>query len=435
MKKSLVIYYVVLLGVLSTWNYPELPPIVLRLAFLVLVVGPVMFSNNKFFPCVLSAFVMISANRHVPSYMPFLPMYLAITTLLAFAAKRFKRGLKVPGLLLALVLITFLVDIGRSMSVESVSITALMIALFFTFIDTDVQGCSQGISLSFVIVSAFLCIETFVFRNEFTYTMSVGNADFERVGWSDPNYFSGIIGMGAIAALNLLLSPERENKRIRYLLLGVIILVISVSLMIASRGAIVAVFLSGAVLLILSSKRSRTSMGLLLFLVAFIAVLYQTGAFDFLMSRFTNDEGELGGRRIIWMSKLTDFSAQASPLDWLIGLGHKGGLAMSSYVGNRDYVGFHNDYIAMLVSYGLIGLLLIVALYLYPMLKYKDPRVTAGCFYMMLISMSLEPLYSGALDIFYFYFYVCVLGESARKRGMTKELKNYITNKQPFSHV
>ena len=148
MKKSLVIYYVVLLGVLSTWNSPELPPMMLRLAFLVLVVGPVMFRNNKFFPCVLSAFVMISANRHVPSYMPFLPMYLAITTLLAFAAKRFKRGLKVPRLLLALVLLTFLVDIGRSMSVESVSITALMIALFFTFIDADVQGCSQGISLS-----------------------------------------------------------------------------------------------------------------------------------------------------------------------------------------------------------------------------------------------------------------------------------------------
>jgi O-antigen ligase len=246
--------------------------------------------------------------------------------------------------------------------------------------------------------------------------MSVGNLDYDRVGWNDPNYFSSIIGMGAIAALNLLLSVERERKWIRILLIGVIMLVIVVSLMVASRGGTVAIFVSGAVLLILSLRSSRTSKGLMLLLVAFIAVLYQTGAFDFLIYRFVNDEGEIGGRRIIWLSKLKDFSLQATPLDWLIGKGYKAGLAMSSYVGKRDYIGFHNDFIAMLVSYGLIGLLTMVAMYVYPILKYKDPRVIAGCLYIILISMSLEPLYSGALDIFYFYFYLCVLGESTKKR-------------------
>lgn len=434
MKKSLIIYYALLLGLLSTWNSPELPPMSLRLIFLVLSVAPAILSKSVFFPCILSTFVIISANRFVPSYMPFLPEYLVITTIFVMMFRRFKRGNITPIPLIVLLLFSCFINLFRSMSIESLSITALNVVLFYTFVDADVQSISRQISISLVIVSLFLCVETLIFKDESVYTFTVGYMEYERVGWNDPNYFSSIIGMGALASLNMLVAPERLTKLHKALLSGIVMLVIFVSLMIASRGAILAMFISSAVLLISTRRLSRNSMWLVLVLLIFLAILYQVGSFDFLISRFVNDEGEIGGRSIIWRSKLADFASQASLIDWLIGFGHKGGLALSSYVGDRAYIGFHNDYIALLVSYGVIGVIIVIAMYLYPIIKYKDSRVTSCCLYVMLISLSLEPLYSGGLAIFYFYFYVCVIGEETRQSKLlvskSTNTKNYM-----YDHV
>lgn len=423
MKKSLFIYYVLLLGLLSTWNSPVLPPMILRLVFLFISIFPVIFSNIKLFPCVLSTFVIISANRHVPSYMPFLPMYLAIATILVMVFRRYKANMTAPMPLKIFLLLTFLVNFLRSMSVESVSITALVVVLFYSFIDSDLRSRSSEISISLMIISFYLCLETLIFKGESTYLLTVDNIDFERVGWNDPNYFSSIVGMGAIAALNMLISPVPLNKIYRTLLTCIIMIVTIVSLMVASRGAILAMFISSIVLLISARRQSKKLMGLILSLIIFNVLLFQMGSFDFLLSRFASDGGDIGGRSIIWQSKLEDFSAQASFTDWLIGVGHESGLALSSYVGDRAYIGFHNDYIAMLVSYGIIGLVVMLAMYLYPIFKYKDPRVTASCLYVMIISFSLEPLYSGGFAIFYFYFYICVLGEVTRQERLSENIK------------
>lgn len=434
MKKSLLLYYSLLIGLLFTWSSPELPHIMLRLLFLILVLLPIAFSNTRLLPCVLSTFVIISANRHVPSYMPFLPIYLAVTTILVMVLRRFKRGKAAPIPLIFLLIFTFLVNLLRSMSIESMTMTALIVVLFYSFIDTDVQARSREVSISLVIISFLLCLETLVLKGDSTYSLMVDNVEFERVGWNDPNYFTSIIGMGGIAALNLLVSVGELKKLYRAMLIGVIMLVITVSLLVASRGAVLAIFISGMVLLIYNRRQSRIIMRLLLILVVFLVLLYQFGAFDFLISRFINDGGEIGGRTIIWQRKIADFAAQASLLDWLVGIGYKDGFALSSYVGDRAYIGFHNDYLAMLVSYGIIGLILTIAMYLYPICKYKDTRVTANCLYAIIISLSIEPLYSGGLAIFYFYFYTSLIGEASRQKDLLLNIRTN-TKYQLYNYV
>ena len=90
MKKFLLYYYLILLLVLSTWNSETLPPFALRMAYLVAVLIPMFGKNAPMFPCILSMFVIISANRFIPSYMPFMPEYLFVVTLalLLFTKKK-----------------------------------------------------------------------------------------------------------------------------------------------------------------------------------------------------------------------------------------------------------------------------------------------------------------------------------------------------------
>lgn len=322
--------------------------------------------------------------------------------------------------LILLSLLTLVVDLLSSYSIESVTITILVIVLFFGYIDSDLEQRYRELSISFIVISTVLCMEMLVFREEFTYSLSVGAKDFDRIGWNDPNYFSGLIGMGALTATSIIIFNKELSKILRYLLFLVVLLVIVVSFMVASRGGIVALFAGILTLVVLSRKHhNKFASRLFLLLLVSVSILYSMGFMDLLFSRFNNDVGEIGGRRIIWFGKLSDFAGMASPIDWLIGIGRRKGFSLSSNLGNQNVMGFHNDYLAFLLCYGILGLFLLLTLLIYPILKFKDARVTAGVVYLMLISWSLEPLSSGMLDFFYYYFFLCIMG--AEKEYRTKK--------------
>lgn len=410
MKKFLLYYYLILLLVLSTWNSETLPPFALRMAYLVAVLIPMFGKNAPMFPCILSMFVIISANRFIPSYMPFMPEYLFVVTLALLLFTKKKKSVPPKKVLIILAVLTFLVDLIHSSSIESITFTIVTVIVFFRFLDSDLQKLSSGMSWSFVVIAAFLCIETIVHRNEATYELEVAGESFDRVGWSDPNYFTGIIGMGVIAALQLLLFNKDIRRWQQYVLIGSILLVFFVSLLMASRGGIAAMVGSSLILLLLSRRRGERSTIILMLLIVFAVVMYTIGAFDLLLFRLFADEGDMSGRTVIWANKLADFAASATPIDWIFGIGHKAALTTSSRSGIA--IGFHNDYISFLLSYGIIGLILFVVSLCYPIFKYKNARVTAGMIYLLMLSFSLEPITSGGLGYFYLYFYLCVLGQS-----------------------
>lgn len=393
------------------WSSDTLPPLAFRLSFLIAVLAPLLQKEIGNFPCILSLFVIVSANRYMPSFMPFLPDYLLVATLIMRTLVKYKSPIKAPRVVFFLVIVTLLVDMLHSGAIQSVSITLLILALFFGFIDDDISQRWQYLAGSFIIISIVLCLETFIYRSEITYTLEVGMQDYNRIGWNDPNYFTAVFGMGAIAAFQILMYYNNLTRKLRHFLIGVILLVLTVSLLVASRGGIAAILGSFATLFLLSRKKNKNASSIFLILLIFGIVLYQFGAFDILLARVASDEGELGGRSVIWVSKLNDFSSSASILDWVFGLGHSGGLSVSNYLGgDKAIIGFHNDFLAILISYGIVGLTLFVIMLLYPIIKYRTPSVTAGVVYLSLISLSLEPFSAGGLDFCYFYFYLCVLG-------------------------
>ena len=411
-SKLLNIYYLLLLVLLMTWNSQNLPPMNLRLFYLCLVALPITLKDISLFPAVFTTFVLISANRSVPSYMPFKPEFLVATATVSFVLSGIVRKTKFsspPLVLILLMLFVSYVNISKSYSIETLSFSIILIILFFIFQNRDVEESLIGLSISLTIVSFVLCLEFIVLGDNYIRILTIGYIDFERIGWCDPNYLSALMGTGALSALTLLITKPKLKRFIRFYLILTIILVIVICLKMASRGAITALFLSFIIILFPAVSGKKITMKIVLPFIIFIFVLYCIGGFDFIYARFTNDAGDYGGRRIIWEAKWHDFVAQATTYDWMFGIGHEDGYSLSSYVGLGDVIGFHNDFISFLICYGVIGLLLLIIMFLQPIIKYKDYRVFAGIVYMMTISLSIEPL-SSSMDFYYYYFYIMILG-------------------------
>jgi O-antigen ligase len=189
----------------------------------------------------------------------------------------------------------------------------------------------------------------------------------------------------------------------------------------ASRGAVVCVA-SGIIIITLFSKiglKKKTAIVLLLLLG--IALMYQIGLFSALEERIMNDEDGTGsGRTLIWAYKLSLFFEQPT-YKLFTGLGHRGGFML----GFDDGYGFHNDFIAFFVDYGIIGTILFISLLLYPLIivrKNKEQRaiVTALTAYLILCCLTLEPLSAGRLAFYCIYLLIYIL---AKQRGIQNFVK------------
>ena len=98
-KKVGVFYYLLLLIVLTTWTDTEnLPPISLRLIFMVAVLMPLWINKSHLLPEVFFTFVVISASSFAVSYMPVDGLYVFITMLVSVVVlgKSKVEKLKVP---------------------------------------------------------------------------------------------------------------------------------------------------------------------------------------------------------------------------------------------------------------------------------------------------------------------------------------------------
>ena len=190
----------------------------------------------------------------------------------------------------------------------------------------------------------------------------------------------------------------------------------------ASRGAVVCVA-SGIIIITLFSKiglKKKISIALLVFFG--IMLMYQLGLFGALEERVMHDEDGTGsGRTIIWAYKISLFFEQ--PMYKLFtGLGYRGGFML----GFDDGYGFHNDYVAFFVDYGIIGTILFILFLLYPLFiarKNKKQRaiVTALTVYLILCCTTLEPLSGGRLPFCYLYLFIYILakqGASIKRNKM-----------------
>lgn len=411
-------YYLLMLLVLVSWKSDTTAPaMTLRLLYLVALLVPALI-KPKWLPPVLVCFMSITSYGYAYSYLPtMLYLYAGIMVVALIAGSmKIKQHLKVPPILVFTCVYVSIINLLSGSGIENITYCTFIIIVFLILTDKRINNEFNILCLAFSVAS--LALSLFFATTFENYAVSyAGGGDMERGGWTDPNYFGMVVGMGTVTSL-IQFSRGKEIPLVLKLYYGAVIFVSSVVLIVnASRGAILAVGVAFLVILFASKTKVIYKVLATAFIVAFGVYLYNLGYFDLLIYRSMDETASTGGgRTTIWLYKLNKFFTEGNIMNWLLGFGYDGGLK----VGNK-LMGFHNDYVAFLVEFGFVGLFVFLYMLLSPLKhirrlpRYYRTALLSTVIYLALTGVSLEPLTFGAFPYWTFYFMILVLGFEAKQ--------------------
>lgn len=418
-NKYLYLYYFVLILALALYtNTSGSPNTLIRLAYLGALVVPLL-ENVAMYPAVILCTLSISKNTFAYPFMPtemyYYVLLSAFFALLVVSKKRYTLSIK-P---LFIVILLYIGANDLFLKGEfSPIVTIVFIAILMHFISgSDIVKSSNLLPLSFIFLSITLsCWVLFVPAARLNIYNRLG--DFEQVGWQDPNYLGCALGMGMVVAVQELLLVKKNRL---YSLLSLLTIGLSVfSLVtIASRGMILAAATSTGIMLLFSKANKSTKVITIVAMALFIIALYNSDYLDFVLDRFNAEDGTGGNRTPIWTRKISAFFQEGNALNYLFGFGQRGGFALGF---GSSGASTHNDYISALVYYGFTGLLLMIMAFIHPIktcAKNVRPQIVALLVYLLMCSMTIEPLASGRIAYIAFFFYITQMANASRQPQLT----------------
>lgn len=413
LNKWFVTYYLVLLVALVSWtNSESLPPMPLRLIFMGAVMLPVWMKKSDFLPEIFFTFVVISASSYAVSYMPVDGLYVLITlvfSVFVFGKKKSK-CIDVPISFKLLCILSLFVDILFSSGITSTLnwLSIIIVAEFFFSVKNSRQ--LGFLTFSFAIISLVLSLEFICVGDKFVTEVNTLDGTLDRKGWTDPNYFGAILGFGVFTSLVELIINKEIHKNIRYFYFVTIILSLYTIFGTASRGAIIALVCSSLILLFIAPLKISSRLVIIAIGGIILFIMFQLHMLDLLILRFQSDEGDAGGRTEIWIPRINAFFNECNPMQWIFGIGTDNAMKL----GTNQFIGFHNDYLSVLVKYGFIGFISLLSLLISPIIYCRKHKgiVFAGIIYLGLCMCSIEPFTGGQWGCLYFYLYILVLSQT-----------------------
>lgn len=411
--KFLLLYYAFLVLVMALYtNTSSSPNFLLRIGYLVAIVAP-LFKNSGLFMPVMVCFLGISMNTFA---LPLLPediifyITLSIPFALIFAPGNKDKTVKVPKVKpmfwIALIYV-FLLNIMLSESLPKLVSNYFLCLLIFCAARYYQKQVADYAPLAFMAIALVLsCWAIFCEDAKVNNYNHIG--DEEQAGWMDPNYLGVIISFGPLLCVKQLLDGIKNRYQLIFSIATLILSIIGLAV-IASRGAIIALAVGALSLIFISNFKKSRKISIIAIIVAALFVLYINGLFDLLLVRFEMEDATGNGRTVIWEKKLDAFFSESNPFQLIFGYGYDGGINLGHFGRGRA---FHNDFVAILVEYGFVGLVTLVSAIVYPIRKCNaEMRPTIICFLIMLIacSMTVEPLAFGNMVYLCFYMYIVVL--------------------------
>ena len=413
-KKSvwISIYYLLLLLLLV--SRPEgaaAPNMVVRIAYMMLLIVPGFFIKNTWLPSVMICFITIAQYGFSYSYLPSGIEYYTYPLLLGlFVYKSKELRFKLPKAYYILIILFFFVELIASGSIGATFWGALVALLIANYMEKN-KDAEDKLTLAFIVASFTLSLLYILFRDKFLVDYSYSSG-LERADWIDPNYFSMAIGMGAIVALSRIYGKDVTLIYKVFLASTVAMSFFSIVLL-ASRGGLLSFSIASLTIILFSKGNRFVKLLVAVSIVAFTIFLFNSHYFDLVMYRIENDAGGGSGRLDIWISKLQAWGTSGI-FETLFGCGLTKGASISGTM-----IGFHNDFIAMLVEYGIVGFFAFIFLWLFPIwniIKYKRNvvRVTAFMLFITLECCTLEPLTLGRIPFWMFFIYIIFISNRCR---------------------
>lgn len=421
---SSYVYCIILLIIIVTWtNQTAAPPAPIRLIYLIAVMIIPFFSKVIFLPAAFSCLLIVSKNGFAYSYLPqgdynySIALFFVFIALLAVSKTTKISTNRIPRIIVILLFYVLFVDFINNGTLEHLSHCLFITLMLFLISNSESNKGTyyEDIKIIAVLYSlSALALYYFYFRFGYLFTIEYKNIGMEAVGWTDPNYFSSTIGIMVLISFVVLSSRIKTTivEKILFIFTSVVGLFIMVNC--ASRGAVLAIAISSSVLLFFSKMKWGHKVFIILLLTIFIVILFNNNFFYLLQSRIEADDNSGSGRVDIWRMKLESFSQENNLFYYLFGMGATKGLFLGG--SSINYHSFHNDYVAYLVCYGGLGLMLFIMFLLSPIKKISKnssfrPAVIASVLYLAICGLTLNPLSEGYVAFFCFYFFIHKLCE------------------------
>lgn len=409
-----ILYYGVLLLLLVSWNVQELPPTIVRICFLFGVFFPVILERSRLLP-VITLFVIVGLNGVGFSYMPYEQQsYVFIVLAVLLFGKTKEPGVNRNFLAISVLAVLVLcVDVFTWNGVGKMGFSILVTLMLLAKIPSDSETLTYIFPLTIVLAAFVLEIMFLLNASDYQKQLSLGE-ELYRYGWLDPNYFSSTIGLGMMVSLSAILLKLYRGPMTLVLMILVIVMGLGVVLMCASRGTVSALAMGVVLLVLLSRRSSIIKSAILVSIVLLVFILYKNGYLGTLLFRFGESDG-MNGRSEIWGRRLEQFWNEGNTLNYLFGYGAMEGFQLGFGYGKS--FGSHNDFVSVLVNYGLFGLLLFCSLLLHPikiMIGKNRGVVVALSIFLIITISSLEPFSLGYFAYYFFYLYIYSLAIVSR---------------------
>ncbi len=415
------LYYLTLLIIMVSWtNIVASPPLPVRILFLIAVLYPGLNDVRGLLVAALTCFWSIASFGYAYSYMPTMPhiYVLAMTVgLWIFWDKHREITSHLLGgensLVFFFLIYVWLCDAYTESTLGYTAYTLLTMTMIVPFVPVINRRTVTYFSICFVTITVVLSYYLIITRDVFSFGSSGFTPELDRIGWSDQNYLGMGVGMGATVALTCLMHARIYRWYFLLYCLLALGFSIPVLLMLGSRTALMCLVVSILVQLMFSKAKKKWKALLVMAGIAFLYYLYTNEYFELLANRAEAEDGTGSNRLLIWTKKYSTFINNASFGDLVFGIGKDRGVGITPILGMNN-VGFHNDFLAFFVSYGIIGFFFFLALVSRPLrkLKWRSPyrtAVIANSSFLILGSLTLEPFYMDLYPFYAFLFYTLLL--------------------------
>lgn len=391
-----LLYYLVL-GVFQTlWtNQSAFPPMPLRLGMTLLVFGPLLL-RKELIPLVFIFFITLRMYLSTDySYLPdiySIRIYLFILIGLSIFHYRVWESFdfRSPGVMAFMVFI-FLWLLVDLLNGEIGKGTQFFIIAFLLLPFLQERRALEMVVGGYILVNLLLAIYYYVMYDKFVSTFSAAEG-LERSGWADPNYFSIHIGIGFMMCMTCLFGHIKTSylKFNRYLLIAGAFATFFAIMMTGSRAGLLSALGITILVVIFSDNKIQYKLLPLLVIPVVLYFVFKSRYAQLILYRLflQGNMDTAGNRTTIWSVVFDNFFNQDVG-HILLGGGWWHRLQIT---GGLDT---HNEWIAVLCDYGIVGLTLLFVIYARIIMNkaYRGValRLYVPFVYLLLMCVSLSP--------------------------------------------